>query len=148
MIIDPDVFLGSTLPDLSKWFNTSDVEYNKREDIANLIKELASNDKTKKVKFPKIKLPSRKDTTKTQSSKVEKLEAKIREQSIKSFKSDKLKSFDLFASKKPKFISDVQGARQGSGDRFFCMSCMKEPKKMHVSNKLRPKDCNNLILLS
>ena len=44
MIIDPDVFLGSILPDLSKWFDKSDVEY-KREDIANLIKEVASKDK-------------------------------------------------------------------------------------------------------
>ena len=51
MIIDPDVFLGAILPDLSKWFNTSDVEY-KREDIANLIKEVASQDNSRKVKFP------------------------------------------------------------------------------------------------
>ena len=61
MIIDPDVFLGAILPDLSKWFNTSDVEY-KREDIANLIKEVASKDNNKrKVKFPKIELPSREE---------------------------------------------------------------------------------------
>ena len=60
MIIDPDVFLGAILPDLSKWFNTSDVEY-KREDIANLIKEVASQDNSRKVKFPKIKMPSREE---------------------------------------------------------------------------------------
>ena len=60
IIIDPDVFLGAILPDLSKWFNTSDVEY-KREDIANLIKEVASQDKSRKVKFPKIKMPSREE---------------------------------------------------------------------------------------
>jgi len=57
---DPDVFLGAILPDLSKWFNTSDVEY-KREDIANLIKEVASQDNSRKVKFPKIKMPSREE---------------------------------------------------------------------------------------
>ena len=61
LFIDPDVFLGAILPDLSKWFNTSDVEY-KREDIANLIKEVASKDNNKrKVKFPKIQLPSREE---------------------------------------------------------------------------------------
>ena len=48
------------MPDLSKWFNTSDVEY-KREEIANLIKEVASKDNKGKVKFPKIQLPSRED---------------------------------------------------------------------------------------
>ena len=54
------MFLGAILPDLSKWFNTSDVEY-KREEIANLIKEVASKDNKRKVKFPKIQLPSRED---------------------------------------------------------------------------------------
>ena len=57
-IIDPDVFLGAFLPDLSRWFNTSDVEY-KREEIANLIKKVASKNNKRKVKFPKIQLPSR-----------------------------------------------------------------------------------------
>ena len=37
-----------------------------------------------------------------QSSKVDEIEAKIREKSIKSFKSDKLNSFDMFAPKAPK----------------------------------------------
>ena len=37
-----------------------------------------------------------------QSSKVEEIEAKIKEKSIKSFKSDKLNSFDMFAPKTPK----------------------------------------------
>ena len=137
MIIDPDVFLGAILPNLSKWFNKSDVEY-KRKDIANLIKEIASKDKI----FPKINLPSREEASKSKdknsapksvkivprSSKVEKLEAKIREDSIKNFKSDKLKSFDMFEAsfksfpvkKKPKLISDVQmvdkGAREESSN--------------------------------
>ena len=130
MIIDPDVFLGAILPNLSKWFNKSDVEY-KRKDIANLIKEIASKDKI----FPKIKLPSREEAyyskdknSAAKSSKKEKLDAKIREESIKSFKSDKLKTFDMFEAsfksspvkKKPKMISDVQmadkGAREESGN--------------------------------
>ena len=59
-----------------------------------------------------------------QSSKVDKLDAKIREPSIKSFKSDKFKSFDMFEAsfksspvkKKPKMISDVQMAREESGN--------------------------------
>ena len=37
-----------------------------------------------------------------QSSKVEEIDAKIREKSIKSFKSEKLNSFDMFAPKAPK----------------------------------------------
>ena len=43
---------------------------------------------------------------KRQSSKVDEIEAKIREKSIKSFKSDKLNSFDMFAPKasKPKLV--------------------------------------------
>ena len=65
-----------------------------------------------------------------QSSKVDKLDAKIREHSIKSFKSDKLKSFDMFEAsfksypvkKKPKLISDVhmadKSAREGFSNRF------------------------------
>ena len=57
---DPEWFLGAFLSDFSKWFNRSDVEY-KREDIANLIKEVASQDKSRKVKFPKIKMPSREE---------------------------------------------------------------------------------------
>ena len=121
------MFLGAISPDLSKWFNTSDVEY-KREDIANLIKEIASKDKTRKVKFPKIKMASREKTSK---SKAHELDAKIREKSVKSFKSDKMKSFDMFEAafksspvkKKPKMISDVhladESAREGSSNRFM-----------------------------
>ena len=40
-----------------------------------------------------------------QSSKMAKIEAKIREESIKSFKSDKLSSFDMFAPKDPEMES-------------------------------------------
>ena len=61
---------------------------------------------------------------------MDKLDAKIREHSIKRFKSDKLKSFDMFEAsfksslvkKKPKLISDVhmadKSAREGSSNRF------------------------------
>ena len=61
-----------------------------------------------------------------QSSKVDKPDAKIREHSIKSFKSDKLKSFDMFEAsfksspvkKNPKLISDVHMADKSAKERF------------------------------
>ena len=55
---DPDMFLGAILPDLSKWFNTSDVEENKREEIADLIQKVAQTT-GRDVRFPRIKFPSR-----------------------------------------------------------------------------------------
>ena len=60
---DPDVFLGAMLPDLSKWFNTTDIDF-KREDIAMLIQKITNEDNNvhltgKNIKFPKIKFPAR-----------------------------------------------------------------------------------------
>ena len=54
---DPEVFLGAMLPDLSKWFNTTDIDF-KREDIAMLIQKI-SNDAGKNIIFPKIRFPAR-----------------------------------------------------------------------------------------
>ena len=55
---DPELFLGAILPDLTKWFNTEDVELYKREEIAKLIQKISETN-GKNVKFPKIKFPSR-----------------------------------------------------------------------------------------
>jgi len=54
---DPEVFLGAMLPDLSKWFNTTDIDF-KREDIAMLIQKI-SNETGKDLIFPKIRFPAR-----------------------------------------------------------------------------------------
>jgi len=54
---DPEVFLGAMLPDLSKWFNTTDIDF-KREDIAMLIQKI-SNDTGKDLIFPRIRFPAR-----------------------------------------------------------------------------------------
>ena len=57
---DPEVFLGAMLPDLSKWFNTNDIDF-KREDIALLIQKLSNEDNFsgKNVKYPKLRFPAR-----------------------------------------------------------------------------------------
>ena len=44
MIIDPDVFLGSILPDLSKWFNKSDVEYKRVVEAAMTVDAIINCD--------------------------------------------------------------------------------------------------------
>jgi hypothetical protein len=56
---DPEMFLGAMLPDLSKWFNTTDIDY-KREDIALLIQRIANGD-SNTIKFPKIKFPAQRN---------------------------------------------------------------------------------------
>ena len=60
--------------------------------------------KTKEVKNTNGKVKSNKKIL--QNSKMDQIEAKIREKSIMSFKSDKLISFDMFAPKtsKPKLV--------------------------------------------
>lgn len=57
---DPEMFLGAMLPDLSRWFNTSDIEY-KREDIAMVIQKIANENNSRgigTIRFPKIKFPA------------------------------------------------------------------------------------------
>ena len=54
---DPEVFLGAMLPDLSKWFNTSEIDA-KREEIAMLIQKIAQEKSSgSNVRFPRIKFP-------------------------------------------------------------------------------------------
>ena len=54
---DPEVFLGAMLPDLSKWFNTTDIDY-KREDIALLIQKISNQSGERSLRFPKIQFPA------------------------------------------------------------------------------------------
>jgi len=57
---DPEVFLGAMLPDLSKWFNTTDIDF-KREDIAHLIQQITTetHPNGQNVIFPKMRFPAR-----------------------------------------------------------------------------------------
>ena len=67
---DPEVFLGAMLPDLSKWFNTSEIDA-KREEIAMLIQKIAQEKNSgSNVRFPRIKFPPKHKVSKRYFSKI------------------------------------------------------------------------------
>ncbi len=55
---DPEVFLGAMLPDLSRWFNSTDIQY-KREDVALLIQKISNDNGGSNPRFPRIKFPAK-----------------------------------------------------------------------------------------
>ena len=62
------MFLGAMLPDLSKWFNTSEIDA-KREEIAMLIQKIAQeNNSSSNIRFPRIKFPPKNKVSEFSSS--------------------------------------------------------------------------------
>ena len=62
------MFLGAMLPDLSKWFNTSEIDA-KREEIAMLIQKIAQeNNSSSNIRFPRIKFPPKQKVSEFSSS--------------------------------------------------------------------------------
>ena len=65
---DPEMFVGAKLPDLSKWFNTSEIDA-KREEIAMLIQKIAQeNNSSSNIQFPRIKFPPKNKVSEFSSS--------------------------------------------------------------------------------